>query len=136
MLQKMKIKERNLCKASQVKHYTEHFLKDCNFLKGFWSVISSNVLIEMDTHVASTKKVIFGVTKQVFESVSSSCLKLIDYILLIGKNLYQQILLWQDKNHIKLHFFSYEWRLRRNQIPGSMQFKREGLDLILTNEYE
>ena len=120
MLQKMKIKENNLCETCQVKDYIEHFFVDCNLLKGFWSFISNKILIEMDTRINLTKNnIIFGVTKQDFNRVSSSCLKFINYILLIGKMCISKFKYGKIKNIYLV--FDYEWRLRRNQIPGCMQ---------------
>ena len=116
LLQKMKIKESNLCEICQVKDYIEHFFFDCKILDGFWSFVSNKIFIDIETRYNFTRNnIIFGVTKQDFKSISKTSLKYINFIILFGKMCISKFKYGKIKNIYII--FDYEWRLRSHLIP-------------------
>ena len=116
LLQKMKIKGSNLCEKCQVKDYIEHFFVDCKLLNGFWSFVSNKILIDIETRVNLTcNNIIFGVTKQDFKSISNTCLKYINFIILFGKMCISKFKYGKIKNIYTI--FDYEWQMRSHLIP-------------------
>ena len=116
MLKKMKIKESHLCETCGTIDYTEHFFVECNKLNGFWSFICNKILIDTGIRITlTTNNILFGVSRKDVNKISSTCLRYINYIILIGKMCISKFKYGKIKNLSMI--FEHEFHLRRNQIP-------------------
>ena len=113
MLQKMKIKENNLCESCQVRDYIEHFFVHCKLLNGFWSFVKNKILSETNIPVNLTEEnILFGFSRSHLNNISQKCLRYINFIILIGKMSVSKFKYGKTKNLFMI--FDHELNLRSN----------------------
>ena len=116
MLQKMKIKDSTLCQTCGVIDYIEHFFADCKLIKNFWCFICNKILMHTGILLNLTRKhIIFGVISSDFNNIKKSCLRFINYIILMGKMSISKLKYGKINNIYTI--FDYEWQLRERYIP-------------------
>ena len=113
MLQKMKIKENNICDTCQVIDYVEHFFVHCKLLNGFWSYVKNKILSETNISAnLSEEKILFGFSRSDFNNISKKCLRYINHVILIGKMSVSKFKYGKYKNIYMI--FDHELHLRSN----------------------
>ena len=84
LLNKMGIRESNLCKVCKVIDHTEHFFYYCNISKPLWQEIEKQILIHTNLIIKlDAKRVLLGISK---DDVSKEMVRTkINHALLVGK---------------------------------------------------
>ena len=115
MLEKMKIKPTAMCVTCNVIDYLEHFFVACTELNNFWGKISNKILAATNIPTKlTTTNILFGVKNNELKQHTSSNIKYINHLILVGK---LSISKFKYGNFKNIEFiFEQEWLLRNYKV--------------------
>ena len=117
LLNRMKIRESELCETCRTKDYIEHFFVNCKLLRGFWSHVQNTILEITNSHYILTEQtILMGLEKSAYRA-SSTKTDIANHILLIAKMSISKMR-YRSEHYVKdiFRIFEAEMALREKLI--------------------